>query len=95
MKIPKVGTRVIRVNSCADCPYCRFDGEVKTGDCYYCYWAISIKVDSYVKKAILPDNCPLEKLPESAFGFLNDEGEDIYTGTEGELITFTNENRQS
>ncbi len=54
--------KIIRVSGCHDCPYCRFDGEAKGAiDCYYCYWATSTKVDSYMKKATLPDNCPLEE----------------------------------
>ena len=53
--------KIIRVSGCYDCPYCRFDSEVKAGDCYYCYYETSMKVDSYMKKATMPDNCPLEK----------------------------------
>lgn len=54
--------RIIRVSGCYDCPHCKFDGEVKTGDCYYCYWETSVKVDSYMRKATFPDNCPLEEV---------------------------------
>lgn len=53
--------RVIKVNGCHDCPYCRFDNEAMCGDCYYCYWMTNLKVDSYMKKAIFPDDCPLDE----------------------------------
>ena len=83
-------TKIIRVNSCADCPhknygtYCGKDG------------AISIHYHVFHKK--LPKNCPLEEFTENeAFDFLDEPGEDIYTGTvtdmpeaEGEMITFKN-----
>ena len=86
-------TKIIRVNSCGDCPHKNYGT--------YCGKDNTISIHYYVFHKTLPDNCPLENMPKTGFGasfdFLDgesrhfgEEGEDIYTGTEGELITFTN-----
>ncbi|KKM65016.1 hypothetical protein LCGC14_1495540 [marine sediment metagenome] len=50
----------------------------------YCGKDRAISIHYYVFHKTLPDNCPLD-----------DEGEDIYTGTEGELITFKNKDKSA
>jgi hypothetical protein len=58
MRIPKVGTRVIRVSGCHDCPYIR----ISHNDNYICeLLARDYIVTDYYKGQILPDKCPLEK----------------------------------
>ncbi|KKK64349.1 hypothetical protein LCGC14_2985080 [marine sediment metagenome] len=83
--------RIIRISGCHDCdPYKNYGT--------YCGKDRAISIHYHVFHKTLPDNCPLEEFTKNeAFDFLDgesrhfgEEGEDIYTGTEGELITFTN-----
>ena len=84
-------TKIIRVNSCDDCPHKNYGT--------YCGKDRAISIHYYVFHKTLPDNCPLEEMPKTGFGgsfdFLDDKGEDIYTGTEGELITFKNKDKSA
>ena len=81
---PKKQIRIIRITGCHDCvPYKNYGT--------YCGKDRAISIHYHVFHKTLPDNCPLEKMSKNAaFDFLDDEGEDVYTGCEGELITFKN-----
>ena len=90
--VPKKQMRIIRITGCHDCdPYKNYGT--------YCGKDRAISIHYHVFHKTLPHNCPLEEMPKTGFGasfdFLDDEGEDIYTGGgegegEGELITFKN-----
>ena len=75
-------TKIIRVNSCADCdPYKNYGT--------YCGKDRDISIHYHVFHKTLPDNCPLEEVPKNgAFDFLDKTGEDIYTGTAGGRVNY-------
>ncbi len=92
--------KIIRINSCSDCdrkrrmPTSKQWGYSPNTFVWICN-KLEKDIDNHVMKKTLPDNCPLEDMPESSFessfGFLKDKSEDIYTASDGDLITFTKE----